>query len=45
MILTDDYAGICLLYKAIHGEEDKIQAPKDVDELDLISNFNTIFNV
>ena len=31
MILTDEYAGICLMYSAIHGEEDKInmQNPKD----------------
>lgn len=24
MILTDEYAGLCLMYSAIHGEEDKI---------------------
>jgi hypothetical protein len=31
MILTDEYAGLCLLYSAIHGEEDKINMlnPKD----------------
>mgnify|MGYP003301033778 FL=1 len=23
MILTDEYAGLCLMYQAIHGEEDK----------------------
>ena len=23
MILTDEYAGLCLMYVAIHGEEDK----------------------
>ena len=23
MILTDEYAGLCLMYSAIHGEEDK----------------------
>jgi hypothetical protein len=44
MILTDDYAGLCLLYGAIHGEEDKINAPKKVDEEDIIKNFNNIFN-
>ena len=31
MILTDEYAGLCLMYQAIHGEEDKIDMlnPKD----------------
>lgn len=31
IILTDEYAGLCLLYSAIHGEEDKIDMlnPKD----------------
>ena len=23
IILTDEYAGLCLMYQAIHGEEDK----------------------
>jgi hypothetical protein len=32
MILTDEYAGICLMYTAIHGEEDKKNAPKEEDE-------------
>ena len=31
IILTDEYAGLCLMYSAIHGEEDKIDMlnPKD----------------
>ena len=44
MILTDEYAGLCLMYSAIHGEEDKINAPKAEDELDIEANFNKIFN-
>ena len=44
MILTDEYAGLCLMYSAIHGEEDKINAPKMEDELDLNLNFDKIFN-
>ena len=44
MILTDEYAGLCLMYSAIHGEEDKINAPKVEDELDIEANFNKIFN-
>jgi hypothetical protein len=23
MVLTDEFAGLCLLYNAVHGEEDK----------------------
>lgn len=44
MILTDEYAGLCLMYSAIHGEEDKINAPKMEDELDIEANFDAIFN-
>lgn len=44
MILTDEYAGLCLMYSAIHGEEDKINAPKVEDEIDLDLNFDKIFN-
>ena len=44
MILTDEYAGLCLMYNAIHGEEDKINALKVEDEIDLDLNFDKIFN-
>lgn len=27
MLLTDEYAGLCLMYQAIHGEEDKQPMP------------------
>ena len=31
MVLTDEYAGLCLMYQAIHGDEDKknMQNPRD----------------
>ena len=34
MILTDEYAGMCIRYAAIHGEEDKINMlnPKDQEQ-------------
>ena len=32
MILTDEYAGLCLVYKAIHGEEDKIDMLNPMDQ-------------
>ena len=44
MILTDEYAGLCLMYSAIHGEEDKKDAPKVEDEINIETNFDKIFN-
>ena len=44
MIVTDEYAGLCLMYSAIHGEEDKKDAPKVEDEIDIETNFDKIFN-
>lgn len=44
MLLTDEYAGLCLMYQAIHGGEDKLDAPKAIDEADIIKNFDQIFN-
>ena len=32
MILTDEYAGLCLMYAAVHGEEDKKFMPNPADE-------------
>lgn len=43
-ILTDEYAGLCLLYRAIHGEEDKRNMPNPRDEAEYIKNFDAIFN-
>ena len=44
VILTDEYAGICLMYKVVHGEEDKKKTPNPKVEQDLIDNFNKMFN-
>ena len=44
ILLTDEYAGLCLVYAAIHGEEDKKDAPVDDEDIDLIKNYNKIFN-
>ena len=37
MILTDEYAGLCLMYQAIHGDEDKknMQNPRDQKQFEL----------
>ena len=45
MILTDEYAGLCLMYQAIHGEEDKKYMPNPNDEQDFIDNFDAMFNL
>lgn len=44
MVLTDEYAGLCLRYEAIHSDDDKKFAPNPNDEARLIENFNKIFN-
>ena len=43
-ILTDEYAGLCLLYQAVHGEEDKKNAYNPKENEDLIANFDAMFN-
>lgn len=45
IVLTDEFAGFCLMYQAIHGEEDKKNALNPADQQDIINNFNKIFNV
>lgn len=44
MVYTDEFAGICLMYVAVHGEEDKKKMPNPNDEEDFINNFNIMFN-
>ena len=44
MILTDEYAGLCLMYRAVHGGEDKKNAQNPVEQADIVENFNQIFN-
>ena len=44
IILTDEFAGVCLMYQAIHGEEDKQKMPNPRDEEEFIKNFDAMFN-
>lgn len=44
MILNDEYAGLCLMYQAIHGDEDKKPEPNPQNEQDVIDNYNKVFN-
>lgn len=39
IILTDEYAGLCLMYIAIHGEEDKKFMPNPNDEERFLKDF------
>ena len=44
IILTNEFAGLCLMYQAIHGEEDKKKMLNPMSEEQMIENFNKIFN-
>lgn len=44
LILNENYAGICLMYSAVHGEEDKKNAENPAEEQDIEINFDQIFN-
>lgn len=45
LILNDEFAGISLMYQAIHGEEDKKDSLNPKDQEDIEENFDKIFNV
>ena len=44
MILNDEFAGLCIMYSAVHGEEDKQGMPNPLDEEAFVENYNAIFN-
>ncbi len=44
MILTDEYAGLCVMYQAIHGDEDKKVMPNPNTEKEFVENFDAMFN-
>ena len=44
MVLTDEFIGLCLMYQATHGEEDKKYMPNPQDEEAFIENFDIMFN-
>ena len=45
MILTDQYAGLCLMYQAIHGEEDKKNMLNPRDEKQFKENFDKLMGL
>lgn len=44
IIINDEFAGLSLMYSAIHGEEDKKKMTNPVDEAQFLANFNDLFN-
>ena len=44
MILTDEYAGLCLMFRVVHGDEDKEKMPNPRDEKEFVKNFDAMFN-
>ena len=44
IILNDEFAGLTLMYEAIHGGEDKKGTPNPADEQKLIDSFNELYN-
>lgn len=40
IILSDEVGGLCLMYQAIHGIEDKVKMPNPNDEDQFLENFN-----
>lgn len=44
MILTDEFAGLCLMYSAVHGEEDKKNLPNPNDEERFLEDFEDMEN-
>jgi hypothetical protein len=44
MILTDEFAGLCLMYTAVHGEEDKKFMPNPANEEQFLEDFKDYVN-
>jgi len=44
IILNDEFAGLTLMYEAIHGGEDKKKTPNPVDQKQFEKDFDELFN-
>ena len=44
IILNDEFGGLTLLYQAIHGGEDKKNAPNPADNKKIVDDFNELHN-
>ena len=45
MVLTDEFAGLCLMYQSYHSVEDKEKSPNPGEDEDIKINFDQIFNM
>lgn len=45
IILTDEYAGLCLMYSAIHGEEDKVDMLNPQDQKQFEKEFKEMMGL
>jgi hypothetical protein len=44
IVLNDEFAGLTVMYSAIHGEEDKKNTPNPAKQEQLEEDFNELFN-
>ena len=44
VVLTDEFAGLCLMYRAVHGEEDKKNMPNPNSEERFLKDFKDFVN-
>ena len=44
IILSDEFAGLTLMYQAVHGGEDKKNTPNPNDQQKMINDFNELFD-
>ena len=44
LMINDEFAGVSLMYQAIHGDEDKKGQINPVDDAEFEKEFNEIFN-
>lgn len=44
IIFNDEFAGLSLMYQAIHGGEDKKNAPNPADNKQIVDDFNELHN-
>ena len=44
IVLNDEFAGLTLMYSAIHGGEDKVGMPNPADNKQFIDDFNELYN-
>ena len=40
IVLNNEFSGLCLLYRAVHGEEDKKNMPNPADEERFLEDWN-----